>query len=74
MDSLAFQRPKLRPAKNKILQEKTLRQYLNVRNIFRRKFALSDHMGDLDPSNGCCRKMEGFEAHHRADDTFDEPI
>lgn len=36
MDSLAFQRPKLRPAKNKILQEKLCDSTLNTQYILKK--------------------------------------
>jgi len=35
---------------------------------------LSDHVSDFDSLQDRRRRAEGFEAHHRAHDLFDEPM
>lgn len=35
---------------------------------------LADHVGDLDPRDGCGSRMEGLEAQHRAGDPLDEAM
>jgi len=38
------------------------------------ELTLADHVGGLDPGQGCDGGVEGLEAHHRGGDALDEAM